>query len=98
RHDIEALWENFMISERIKHLHYSDKWVNYWYWRTRDQKEIDFVEESDGKMNAFEFKWNPKAKVQYPKLFLKNYENAQFTVVDQQNFDSILLDRDRMVD
>lgn len=98
RHDIGALWENFMISERIKYLHYSGKWVNYWYWRTRDQKEIDFVEESDGEINAYEFKWNPKAKVQYPKLFLKNYENAQFTVVDQQNFDSILMDRDRMVD
>src|SRR5690606_30176540 len=78
RHDIGALWENFMISERIKYLHYSGKWVNYWYWRTRDQKEIDFVEESDGEINAYEFKWNPKAKVQYPKLFLKNYENAQF--------------------
>lgn len=79
-----------LIAERIKYLHYSGKWVNYWYWRTRDQKEIDFVEESDGEINAYEFKWNPKAKVQYP--------NAQFTIVDQQNFDRILMDQDRMDD
>ena len=45
RTDIGALWENFLISERVKALHYSNKWSNYWYWRTKEQKEIDRSEE-----------------------------------------------------
>lgn len=92
RSDIGALWENFLISERIKHLHYSGKWVNYWYWRTKDQKEIDFIEESDGKINAYEFKWNPKATEKRPKLFLKNYKNASFKLVHRDNFEDFLME------
>jgi hypothetical protein len=50
RTDIDALWENYLVSERVK----SNKWVNYWFWRTREQKEIDFIEESEGKTSAYE--------------------------------------------
>ena len=91
RPDVGPLWENFLISERIKYLHYSGEWANYWYWRTKDQKEIDFVEESDGQINAYEFKWNPKAKVKSPKLFLRTYENSRFTVITQDNFEEFLM-------
>lgn len=91
RADIGALWENFLVSERIKHLHYSGKWVNYWYWRTKEQKEIDFLEEFDGKIRAYEFKWNPKTKVKQPRQFLQAYEKSEFNVIHRDNFDVFLL-------
>lgn len=91
RSDIGALWENFLVSERIKYLDYSGKWVNYWYWRTKDQKEIDFIEESDGLMKAFEFKWNPKARVKRPMKFLETYPSSEFKCIDKDNIESFLL-------
>jgi hypothetical protein len=92
RSDIGALWENFLISERIKKLNYNHIWSNNWYWRTKEQKEIDYIEESDGQISAFEFKWNVKPKVKPPKLFLKNYKNAHFKVITPENFDDFLMD------
>jgi len=92
RADIGALWENFIISERIKHLNYSGQWVNYWYWRTKDQKEIDFIEESDGMIHAFEFKWNPTSKAKPSKSFLDAYPNNTFQVIHPDNFEHFLLD------
>lgn len=91
RNDIGALWENFLVSERIKHLNYSGKWVNYWYWRTRDQKEIDFVEETDGIIKTYEFKWNPKSKIKKPVKFLETYPGSEFKCFDKDNFESFLL-------
>ena len=69
RTDTGALWENFLVSERIKHLAYAQKWVNYWYWRTKEQQEIDFIEEANGQLVAYEFKWNPLAKVKKQASF-----------------------------
>ena len=66
-----ALWENFIISERIKHNAYSDSYCNSWFWRTQQQKEIDYIEEEDGQISTFEFKWNPGAKYKYPQQLLK---------------------------
>ena len=91
RMDIGALWENFLVSERIKALHYSSRWTNYWYWRTKEQKEIDYVEESDGILSAYEFKWNPMTKFKIPKLFLSTYEGAEFQVIHPDNFEDFLL-------
>lgn len=91
RQDAGALWENFLVSERIKHLQYTGRWVNQWYWRTKTRKEIDLVEEEDGKVSAYEFKWNPKAKIKAPDLFLRNYPDARFKVIHQDNFDEFLL-------
>lgn len=91
RQDIGALWENFLMSERMKKLHYSQNWVNSWYWRTKEQKEIDYVEESDGQLTAYEFKWNPVAKYKVPKLFLESYPGSQFQVVHRDNMDEFLL-------
>lgn len=91
RADIGALWENFLISERIKYLNYNNKWANYWFWRTKEQKEIDFVEEENGQIAAFEFKWNPEAKVKFPKQFSENYPNSSFEIVHRDNFDEFLL-------
>ncbi len=91
RADVGALWENFVLSERMKFLHYSQGWVNSWYWRTKEQKEIDYIEESDGELTAYEFKWNPQAKYKVPKLFLTSYVGSTFQVVHRDNFEDFLL-------
>ncbi len=91
RNDVGQLWENFIISERIKFLNYSGFWGNYWFWRTKEQKEIDFIEEVDGKITAYEFKWSDRIKVKKPKLFLSTYQGAEFKVIHSENFEEILL-------
>ena len=91
RQDVGALWENFVISERMKTLHYKQKWVNSWYWRTKEQKEIDCIEEQNGQLTAYEFKWNPKAKTKIPKLFLETYKASQFQIIHRENIEDFLL-------
>jgi len=85
RNDIGILWENFLLSERLKRNHYYKRYCNRYFWRTRHQQEIDYVEESDGKITAFEFKWNPKAKVNIPAIFVNTY-SATVEVVSKENF------------
>ncbi|KAA6318516.1 hypothetical protein EZS27_031485 [termite gut metagenome] len=91
RSDIGALWENHIISERQKKLEYDNMWHNSWFWRTTDQKEIDYIEEGDGQIHAFEFKWNPSAKYKIPKKFLENYSRSTFFVVTPDNMEEFLL-------
>lgn len=90
RTDIGGLWENFLVAERIKYLTYNRQWVNYWYWRTKEQQEIDFLEEADGKLTAYEFKWNPLAKSKVPNSFKLAYPDAAYHVVHRENFESFL--------
>lgn len=85
RNDIGALWENFLMSERLKRNHYHQKYCNRYFWRTKQQQEIDYVEEADGKITGFEFKWNPKAKAHIPPVFVKTY-NADVSVISKENF------------
>ena len=92
RKDIGALWENFLVSERQKKLEYDQLWKNNWFWRTTDQKEIDYIEESDGIIQAFEFKWNPTAKYKIPKQFLENYQESTFEIITPNNVEEFLLD------
>lgn len=92
RSDVGALWENFLVSERIKHLNYSGKWANYWYWRTKEQKEIDFIEESGGQITAYEFKWDPSGKVKQPKQFAEAYKDSTFKVIHRNNFDEWIME------
>ena len=91
RTDVGALWENFLISERFKRNQYSMYWANNWFWRTKQQHEIDYLEEHDGILSAYEFKWNPKAKYRQPKLFLETYENSTVTVIHKDNPEYFLL-------
>ena len=91
RQDIGALWENFVLSERMKKLHYTQDWSNSWYWRTKEQKEIDYIEESEGQLKAYEFKWNPKAKTKIPKLFLETYVGSEFQVIHKDSLEDFLL-------
>jgi hypothetical protein len=93
RSDMGALWENFFITERIKMNAYNGRYVNYYFWRTTDQKEIDFIEESDGEFTIFEMKWNPrKGNVRFPKAFLDNYPCTATHVVTPENYLELLLD------
>lgn len=89
RFDKGALWENFLLSERMKANHYQSKFPNTYFWRTHDQAEIDYIEEQDGVLNAFEFKWKD-TKVKFPDSFLKAYPNNQTMIVHQGNFESFL--------
>ena len=92
RTDTGALWENFIIAERLKRNSYSGSICQYWFWRTQQQKEIDYLEEEDGMLNAYEFKWNEKkSNVRVPESFAKAYPNATFKVITLQNVNEFLL-------
>lgn len=87
RNDTGALWENFFISERIMRNHYIGHYCNTYFWRTTTQQEIDYIEESDGKMTAFEMKWNPKkGRTTFPKPFLEAYDIEEMVVVTPENY------------
>ncbi len=91
RLDIGSLWENFIISERKKKIEYNLLWRNSWFWRTTSQKEIDYIEEGDGKISAFEFKWNASAKYKVPNQFLESYAGSTFSVITPKNIEAFLL-------
>jgi predicted AAA+ superfamily ATPase len=90
RTDIGALWENYLISERKKHNHYQRRFANNWFWRTRNGQEIDYLEEINGKITAFEFKWNPHKKVKPPKAFTNHYPDSTFEVITPKNYMSFV--------
>ena len=85
RNDVGALWENFLISERLKRNRYHQKYCNRYFWRTKQQQEIDYLEEVDGKITGYEFKWTPKAKTKIPATFVKTY-NADVNIITKENF------------
>jgi len=85
RQDAGALWENFMISERLKKNSNENRSVAIYFWRTHQQQEIDLIEDSGGKLSGFEFKWGRK-KSRIPQLFLKTYEGSSVTPVTPDNF------------
>ncbi|PCI25164.1 ATPase [Candidatus Peregrinibacteria bacterium] len=90
RNDTGALWENFLISERKKQNHYSDNFVNSYFWRTHQQQEIDYIEEKNSSFIASEFKWGKK-KALFPKIFLENYKNATTQLVNRDNWMDFIL-------
>ena len=75
RQDKGALWENFLISERMKVLSYQNRLAKPYFWRTTQQQEIDYVETVADQVNAYEFKWKAK-KVKLPKTFSDNYQGV----------------------
>jgi predicted AAA+ superfamily ATPase len=85
RNDIGLLWENYIISERIKYQAYTSMLVNNYFWRTYDRQEIDWIEERSGKLFAYEFKWKiHKSKI--PKGWEKAYPESEFNVINQDNY------------
>jgi hypothetical protein len=84
RTDVGAMWENFCIAERAKANTFNRKLVNTYFWRTQDQKEIDYLEEEGGKLKAFEFKWGEK-KYKIPKEFIAAYPGTDIKVINKAN-------------
>lgn len=84
RLDKGALWENFLVSERRKQNIYKDTFAKMYFWRTQQQQEIDFIEEKDGDISAFEFKWKNK-KTKLPQKFLDAYKAKEF-IINRDNF------------
>jgi len=85
RKDTGALWENFLISERKKYLNYSGSNASQYFWRTKQQQEVDYVEEDQGKIFGFEFKWNPKQVKRLPSTFSESY-NSIDQCITHDNF------------
>ena len=85
RNDIGQLWENYMISERLKYKEYNRISVNNYFWRTYEQQEIDWIEERGGKLYGYEFKWKD-SQVKIPPQWKKAYPGASFEVINKDNF------------
>ena len=92
RTDVGALWENICIAERMKQLNYRGSLAHSWFWRTQQQKEIDYIEEENGTLQAFEFKWNERmAGSRCPAAFATAYPDAAFQVVTPANVERFLV-------
>ncbi len=91
RDDIGQLWENYLFIERMKKRKYKNIYASQYFWRTYDRKEIDLVEERDGKLFGYEFKWNTKKKIKAPKSWLESYSNAEFKVITPENYLDFIL-------
>lgn len=90
RNDVGMLWENYIVTERIKKQEYKGISCNNYFWRTYDQKEIDLIEERKGRLFGYEIKWGDK-KVKPPKEWLKTYKNATYQVIDRNNYLDFIL-------
>jgi predicted AAA+ superfamily ATPase len=86
RDDRGQLWENYLNYERIKFIEYKGIHCSDYFWRTHSKQEIDRIEELDGKLNAYEYKWSVNAKEKIPELFTKAYPDAKFTFVNPSNY------------
>ena len=95
RSDIGALWENFLISERIKNNAYHNKHAKYYFWRTTQKQEIDFIEEAEQNLFAYEFKYNPKkVNSKCPVTFSNNYPNVPFDVITSENYMDFVVNKE----
>jgi len=90
RNDVGALWENFLISERMKRNQYSQNFASSYFWRTTQQQEIDYIEDNDDLLSCFEFKWNPGKKAYLSSTFSSNYPKSTFKVINQDNFNEFI--------
>lgn len=91
RNDVGALWENFMIVERMKKNAYTNYFANTYFWRNKNQQEIDYIEERNGTLDVFEFKWKSKSKIKFPNEFIKNYNPVNTTGVTKDNYQDFIL-------
>ncbi len=86
RDDIGKLWENFLVIERIKKQSYHGIHANNYFWRTWDKNEIDFVEEREGRLFGYEFKWGNNKRVTAPTDWVNTYKNSDFTLINPLNY------------
>lgn len=85
RDDIGKLWENFLVVERLKKQAYQGIFANNYFWRTWDQKEVDWVEERDGRLFGYEFKWKSKSR-KASSAWMDSYPEAALEIIDQENY------------
>ncbi|WP_163398655.1 ATP-binding protein [Flavobacterium fluviatile] len=86
RNDVGELWENYIASERVKFQNYTQKTILNYFWRTYDQQELDWLEEENGVLRGYEFKWNENKKAKIPTAFAKAYPEASFNVINKKNY------------
>ena len=86
RADMGALWENYVLSERIKKNAYTGKATQYYFWRNYNQQEIDLIEINDGVLRAYEFKYSPAKNARIPRAFATDYPAASFTKISKDNY------------
>ncbi|MEL7221212.1 MAG: ATP-binding protein, partial [Bacteroidota bacterium] len=86
RNDMGILWENYMVSERIKFQNYNHMLVYNYFWRTYDQQEIDWIEDRGGQLYGYEFKWNSSKKVKAPGGWSRAYPEAEFNIINPDNY------------
>ena len=91
RTDIGGLWENYLISERMKKLSYDGIRKNSYFWRTTQQQEIDLIEEDVNSLHAYEFKWSERAKVKFSKTFSNAYPNAELEGISKKDYEVFLM-------
>jgi predicted AAA+ superfamily ATPase len=91
RNDQGALWENFMVAERLKVRAYRPLHANTYFWRTYQQQEIDLVEEHSGKLFAYEFKWSQNNVVRPPSYWSETYKNTEYQVIHPGNYMDFVL-------
>lgn len=84
RNDVGQLWENYLFMERLKRNKYKNIKSNIYFWRTYDKKEIDLIEEREGKLFGYEFKYSKIAKE--PKAWKETYPQASFEVINKDNY------------
>ncbi len=94
RNDTGALWENFLVTERRKYLQYHRIYSNSYFWRTAQQQEIDYLEEGNGRINAYEFKWSETKKIKIPKTFQTAYPESTVKVISREDFTDFIIPAD----
>ena len=90
RNDTGALWENYIIAERLKHNAYNTFYGKSYFWRTQQQQEIDYIEDIDGMLHTYEFKWSGNKQSRLTDTFAKAYPDHTFTVVSPENYQSFV--------
>ena len=90
RDDVGALWENYLVSERLKHHSYSVFYGKSYFWRTTQRQEIDYIEDLEGVLHAYEFKWSPSKLPKISSTFAQQYPNHEYVVVNPNNYQDFI--------
>jgi predicted AAA+ superfamily ATPase len=90
RADKGSLWENYLLSERIKRNSFKQNYAHTYFWRTTQQQEIDYIEERDGFLHCYEFKWSANKKARLSKTFSSAYPNSSLEVINRDNYLSFI--------
>ena len=90
RGDTGALWENYLVAERMKHNAYNTFYGKSYFWRTQQQQEVDYIEDYDGVLHAYEFKWSTSKQPRLTTTFAKGYPDHTFSVISPDNYQAFV--------